>query len=439
MLTRAGLGEEHPNTAGRYMSLARILNRQGKHAEAALVGERALDIDRRMLGEIHGTTAIAYSSLALTLHYQGQNADAEMLYRKALEIDLKVWGPRHPNVANKYRNLASVLLSLGKNEEAESLFRRSLDIDCEIYGKESSSTVIGYNGLAVALGRQGKLAEEEPISRKALAITRKLHGDKNPSTIRCRNNLARTLAALGKYAEAEEQAVASARDFSEIRLRAGFSGLDRATFSADLSPLPFLALLQARLGKSAEAWQSLEQDLARGLLDDLSARNTRPLSPQDKQREQKLFGKVAELSQRIELLLGRKNIRSEQREEAEKLGRERDQAQAELAAPGGPASEIWRGPWPGLRPVPHPGRAAAASRPDCLARSPGKPQGGRSQRRALGLPRGQDGAPGLDQAGRQRGWWAMDRGGWVIARAQSGGPCAAEGNSAVAWNRRPIP
>ena len=40
-VTREGLGEEHPNTAGRYMSLARILNRQGKHAEAALVGERA--------------------------------------------------------------------------------------------------------------------------------------------------------------------------------------------------------------------------------------------------------------------------------------------------------------------------------------------------------------------------------------------------------------
>ena len=66
------------------------------------------------------------------------------------------------------------------------------------------------------------------------------------------------------------------------------------------------------------------------MLDDLTARNNRPLTPQEQKREQELYAKQTEFNKRIELLLGRKNPSAKQRQEAEKLGRERDQVQADL-------------------------------------------------------------------------------------------------------------
>ena len=42
---------------------------------------------------------------------------------------------------------------------------------------------------------------------------------------------------------------------------------------------PRLAAVLARLGQPAEAWQPLEEDLGRGLLDELAARQDRRLAP----------------------------------------------------------------------------------------------------------------------------------------------------------------
>ena len=42
---------------------------------------------------------------------------------------------------------------------------------------------------------------------------------------------------------------------------------------------PALAAVLTRLGEPAQAWQALEEDLGRGLLDELAARQDRRLAP----------------------------------------------------------------------------------------------------------------------------------------------------------------
>jgi hypothetical protein len=45
-----------------------------------------------------------------------------------------------------------------------------------------------------------------------------------------------------------------------------------------------LAAVLARLGQQAQAWQALEEDLGRGLLDELDARQAQHLTPAERAR-----------------------------------------------------------------------------------------------------------------------------------------------------------
>src|SRR5262249_36491425 len=65
------------------------------------------------------------------------------------------------------------------------------------------------------------------------------------------------------------------------------------------SPLPALAIAFARQGQPSHAWARWEADLARGLLDDLSARSLRPLTADHRGREADLAGQLQRLDERI--------------------------------------------------------------------------------------------------------------------------------------------
>src|SRR5262249_42597838 len=56
-----------------------------------------------------------------------------------------------------------------------------------------------------------------------------------------------------------------------------------------------LAAVLARLGQPAEAWQHLEEDLGRGLLDELAARQDRRLPPGDRARLRELTAELGRL------------------------------------------------------------------------------------------------------------------------------------------------
>ena len=70
------------------------------------------------------------------------------------------------------------------------------------------------------------------------------------------------------------------------RLRVAFTGLDRAG-TKRRSRLALAAVL-ARLGQPAEAWQQLERDLGRGLLDELANRQDQRLVPAERARLREL-------------------------------------------------------------------------------------------------------------------------------------------------------
>ncbi len=63
---------------------------------------------------------------------------------------------------------------------------------------------------------------------------------------------------------------------------------------------PALAAVLARLGQPAEAWQALEEDLGRGLLDELAARQDQRLAPAERARLRELSAALERLDRLVE-------------------------------------------------------------------------------------------------------------------------------------------
>jgi tetratricopeptide (TPR) repeat protein len=208
---RQALGEEHPETALGYDHLASCREKQGKPADALLLSEKALAINRKALGEDHPRTASSYVLVGYCLYRQARHADALPRYEKALAIRRKLLGEEHIDTAASYTHVAACLHLMGKLAEALPLHQKVLAIRRKVQGEEHLQTADAYHLLASTLAVLGKLAEALPLSRKALAIRRKVLGEEHSSTASSYHNLASCLEGAGRLADAlplQEKALA---------------------------------------------------------------------------------------------------------------------------------------------------------------------------------------------------------------------------------------
>lgn len=350
--------------------LAVNLDTQGSHSEAEHLHRKALDIRARNLGESHTETAEVYSNLAVNLDYQGKFVEAEELLDKALKIYLAVakggamlgaaavysnlasclqgqekypaaqaaaekalaiyrdlLPDDHPNVAAAYNNLAASLKNQDNYAAAEPHFRTALAALQMKLADDHPATADAHTNLSITLYYQGRFADAEPHILSAVNSLKRVHGEGHPRTAWAYKTLIGNYCARGDYSKAEAMTVAATASFEAARLRLGFAGLDRALHTSDISPLPGLAVAAARCGKAELAWQALERNLARGLLDDLAAQ---PSSPEERKSEQALLEKLSRLDRQIDELRIRYRRMDADRRNIDKLEAERNATQAEL-------------------------------------------------------------------------------------------------------------
>jgi CHAT domain-containing protein/tetratricopeptide (TPR) repeat protein len=353
---RRALGDDHLATAPTYHNLAACLVAQGDYAVAQPLVEKALEIQRRGRGDENANTAFCFHGLAKNLYVQGKYAEAQPLFEKALEIRRGKLTEDHPDTAISYRSLGLNLRAQGKYDLAQPLFEKSLDIFRRAFPDDLSDISKGYGDLAENLDVQGDHAAAQPIFEKALEyarrgltddhpdvgdayrdlaknlqsqgkyvqaqqffeksleIDRQLLGDDHSDTVEGYNGLASSLNSQGRYLEARDRWLSAVRSLDKARLRVAFTGLERAVKTAQ-SERPALAAVLARLGQPAEAWQALEEDLGRGLLDELAARRDHRLTPAERSRLRELTDAL----ERLDLLAEAKTKDLDQSERAKRL------------------------------------------------------------------------------------------------------------------------
>ena len=292
------MGDGHPDTAVSYSNLAGNLNSQGRYTQAQLLFEKALEIFRRVLKDEDRNTALGYSNVAFNLSAQSKHAEAQPLYEKSLEIFRRLFGDDHPYTAQGYNNLATNLNAQRKYAQARPLHEKALELRRRLLSDDHPLTATSYSNVAANLNDQGEYARAQALYEKALEINRRMLNDGHPGTAVSHDNLARNLAAQGKYAAVRDQWRDAVTGLDAARLRIAFSGLDRV--GARELMRPALAAVLARLGQPDDAWRKLEEDLGRGLLDELAARRDRRLSPAERTHLNELTGKLEKLDKLVE-------------------------------------------------------------------------------------------------------------------------------------------
>jgi len=297
-INRRLLTDDHPHTAYSYGWLAFNLNAQGKYAQSQPLFERALEIRRRLLTDDHLDTAESYYNVAVNLSAQGKYAAAQPLFEKALEIRRRRLSDDQTLTAASYNSVAYNLNAQGKYAAAQPLFEKALEIRRRRLGDDHPDTAQSYNNVAYNLNAQGKYAAGQPFYEKALEIWRRQLTDDHPDTAIGYDNLAANLNAQGKYLEARDHWLRAVKSLDSARLRVAFTGLERA--GAEKPVRPSLAAVLARLGQPSEAWQRGEEDLGRGLLDELAARQDRRLAPAERARLRELTAALERLDKLVE-------------------------------------------------------------------------------------------------------------------------------------------
>jgi hypothetical protein len=92
--------------------------------------------------------------------------------------------------------------------------------------------------------------------------------------------------------------MSAVKSLDAARLLVAFTGLERA--GAERSVRPALAAVLARLGEPSEAWQAIEDDLGRGLLDELAARQDRRLTAAERARLRELTNELEKFEKLVE-------------------------------------------------------------------------------------------------------------------------------------------
>lgn len=284
-------------------NLANALASQGRYQEAYHDYEEVLALLRRTVGDQHPSYATASNNLANNLIRQRRFSEAQPHFEHCLKVRQAKLGDDHPDTGQAHFNLGVNLNHRGRANEAKEHLERAVEIfDQRLRGHPD--TALGYRELGLCLEARGEREKSESFLRRALEVHRETWGEGHPDTAYSYALLARHTADQGLDELAEPLWLAAAQSFEQARRRIAFTGIGRAARSAEYSPFEPLAVLLARRRQPTAAWDMLERNLARGLLDDLVTRQSQRLSEEDRRQQRALTTQLQQVQVRLAALSG---------------------------------------------------------------------------------------------------------------------------------------
>lgn len=284
-------------------NLANALASQGRYQEANTDYAEVLTLLSGTVSEQHPSYATASNNLANNLIRQGRYSEAQPHFEHCLKVRKATLGDDHPDTGQAHFNLGVNLNHRGRSDEALKQLERAVEIlEKRLHGHPD--TALGFRELGLSLESRGESAKAESFLRRALEVHRETWGEGHPDTAHSYALLARHQADQGQQTLAEPLWLAAAQSFEQARQRIAFTGIGRAARSAEYSPLEPLAVLLARKKQPTAAWDMLERNLARGLLDDLVTRQSQRLSDEDRRQQRALTTQLQQVQVRLAALSG---------------------------------------------------------------------------------------------------------------------------------------
>jgi len=140
---------------GTLNNLAFLLKTQGRHKEARMYYEKALDLHTLVYGEKHSNTAMILTNLASTTMLLGEYEYTEYLIKKNIEIKIETTGEASWQTGSAYSGIARFYLETGRPEKATEAFKKALHIYQLALGSEHTWTAINHLYLDFSLELAG--------------------------------------------------------------------------------------------------------------------------------------------------------------------------------------------------------------------------------------------------------------------------------------------
>jgi tetratricopeptide (TPR) repeat protein len=328
-LRRKLLGEDHRAYAASINNLGVLCQSLGEYAEAEQFFLQALALRERILGESDPTYAQSVDNLAVYYLATGSPAKAEPLALRAQQLRRKILGEAHPDYAQSLFNLAECYRAMEADEKAEPLLVRAMEYPRSVIGESHPLYTFTRASLALVHSNAGKWAKAEPLLVEVLDVNRRHFGEVHMESARSLYNLATIYWSQERYADAEpllRQAVA----VTEAARLTAARGLDRAIATLG-TPAQLLAATQALRADTLGATDTLEQSLARGLLDEQVARRDTALTQDEAARRDRSIADLGKLQPRMLFLAAQAELTKAERTELENLIADRKKINTGLA------------------------------------------------------------------------------------------------------------
>jgi tetratricopeptide (TPR) repeat protein/predicted Ser/Thr protein kinase len=159
-ITEAWYGADHPETAANLTAIAQQLSYEKRDAEAMILLERALAIQKHVDRGMSATVASTLNQLGLLAFNAKQYDAARSYFTQAMDQWRATLGDQHPFIAIAYSNMGSVCLDQKDYACAEKNYReavRRLDAS----SKNSVNAVIAHLKLGRSLLRQNRFKDAE--------------------------------------------------------------------------------------------------------------------------------------------------------------------------------------------------------------------------------------------------------------------------------------
>lgn len=198
------LGQDHPDVATSYNSIALVQYQLGAYSTALQYLEKALDIRLSLYGDNHPAVASTYNNLGGLNESLEDFSKASEYYEKALNIRLSVYGEHHPDVAVSYNNLGYLNAFLGVYPKALEYHEKALNLWLSFYGETHPDVATSYNNKGLVYSHLGAYSQSLESHMKALDIRLSVYGETHPDVAMSYNNMGYAHHYLGAYSQALE-------------------------------------------------------------------------------------------------------------------------------------------------------------------------------------------------------------------------------------------
>jgi eukaryotic-like serine/threonine-protein kinase len=201
-LTRKHYGAGHFMMVPALRQCAQAKVNLGQLAQAEALYREAMNLGLRLFGENDVGLVETLSDLGRTLEAQDRNEEAALLFQRAMEINST--HQEHVDMATSLDDMSFLSFKTGKLQQAEAYSRRALTLRTQYQGKSHIDTSLAHEHLAVFLQSEGKLQEAESHFRQGLTLLQKLFPKSSPMFTSAVKNLAGNLTLQGKKEEAAQ-------------------------------------------------------------------------------------------------------------------------------------------------------------------------------------------------------------------------------------------